>query len=73
MPMNKKTDYGSEQPLKETTYLMETEDGMMVRVPESKLESWQAAQEAGVPDKPLSQAERRLIDSLVQRTFGSKK
>ena len=57
----------------EPVFLMESKDGMLVRVPESKLESWQAAQEAGVPDKPLSQAEQRLIDSLVQRTFGSKK
>lgn len=57
----------------EPVFLMEAQNGMLVRVPQSKLESWQAAQEAGVPDEPLSQAEQRLIDSLVQRTFGSKK
>ena len=57
----------------EQVFLMEAQNGMLVRVPQSKLESWQAAQEDGVTDKPLSQAERRLIDSLVQRTFGSKK
>ena len=57
----------------EPVFLMEAQNGMLVRVPQSKLESWQAAQEAGVPDEPLSQAEQRLIDSLVQRAFGSKK
>ena len=30
--------------MKETYYLMETEDGMTVRVPESRLDEWEAAQ-----------------------------
>ena len=73
MPMNKKTDYGSEQPLKETTYLMETEDGMMVRVPESKLESWQKAQSGSKTSPELTKAEQRLRDRIMQDIFGSKR
>ena len=50
---------------------METEDGFLVRVPESKVESWTRAQkERG--SAPLNRAEQQLKDKLVRQIYGSK-
>ncbi len=54
----------------EQVYLMETEDGFTVRVPESKLEDWQKAQSA--PAVPLNKAERQLKDKIMQRLYGGR-
>ena len=56
----------------EPVFLMEAQNGMLVRVPQSKLESWQAAQNsAAVPG--LTAAERRLRDRIMQDLYGSEK
>lgn len=54
----------------ETRYQMETEDGFLVSVPESKLESWLEAQRK--PPAPLSRSEQLLLDRLVSEVYGSK-
>ena len=54
----------------ETRYQMETEDGVLVSVPESKLESWLEAQSK--PPAPLSRSEQLLLDRLVSELYGSK-
>ena len=53
----------------ETRYQMETEDGFLVSVPESK-ESWLEAQSK--PPAPLSRSEQLLLDRLVSEVYGSK-
>lgn len=47
----------------EQTYLIETEDGDLVSVPESKLGKWGAAQKAGglSPDR-----KKQLLDELMR-------
>lgn len=55
------------KPEKEPTYLMETDDGELVRVPESKLEAWEAADH----NAPLNKAEQRLKDRIMQEIYGS--
>lgn len=47
----------------EQTYLIETEDGDLVSVPESKLGKWAAAQKAGglSPDR-----KKQLLDELMR-------
>ena len=53
----------------EPVYLMEDKDGFLVRVPESKLESWQQAQRE--PSSPLNKTEQRLVDKIVESIYGS--
>ena len=53
---------------REDSYLIETEDGFLVRVPESRLESWQGADHAA----PLSKAEMQLRDRIVEAIYGPK-
>ena len=53
------------------TYLIETEDGYMVRVPADKLESWQRAQKEHGSD-PLTPEEQQLVERLWQRVYGQK-
>ena len=53
------------------TYLVETEDGYMVRVPADRLESWQKAQKEHGND-PLTPFEERLVERLLQRVYGPK-
>lgn len=60
-----------QQPQQEEIYLMEDEDGFMVRVPASKLESWKKAQQE--PPRPLNKAEQQVRDMILQRIFGDKK
>ena len=52
----------------QSSYLMETKDGMLVRVPADKVESWQKADHSA----PLTAAERQLIDRLKQELYGSR-
>ena len=52
-----------------TRYLMETDDGFLVSVPEDKVESWQKADHSA----PLTAAERQLIDRIVQELYGSRR
>ena len=52
-----------------TRYLMETDGGFLVRVPEDKVESWQKADHSA----PLTPAEQRLKDRILDELYGSKK
>ena len=52
----------------EPVYLMEAEDGMLVRVPESKLETWQQSQSE---DRPLTEQERLLKERIVSMLYGT--
>ena len=56
----------------EPVFLMEAQNGMLVRVPQSKLESWQAAQNSATTPT-LTAAEQRLRDRIMQDLYGSKK
>ena len=56
--------------MKETTYLMESRDGMLVRVPESRLDAWMEAQEH--LDDPLTPEEEALVEKMVRRVYGEK-
>ena len=56
----------------DTVYYMEAQNGMLVRVPQSKLESWQAAQSSAAAPT-LTAAEQRLRDRIMQDLYGSKK
>lgn len=58
------------QPRRETTYMMETPDGFMVRVPESKAADWQEAQSK--PAAPLNKAELQLKGKIMQRLYGGR-
>lgn len=53
----------------QSSYLMETEDGFLTRVPEDKVESWQKADHSA----PLNRAEQRLKDRILDELYGSKK
>ena len=59
-------------PSREPVFLMEAQNGMLVRVPQSKLESWQAAQNSGAAPG-LTEVEQRLRDRIMQDLYGSKK
>lgn len=54
----------------EPIFLMESNDGMLMRVPASKLEQWQAAQQEG--DRELTEEEQRLKEKMLSG-FRSKK
>lgn len=55
----------------EPVYLMEADNGMLVRVPESRLAAWEAAQRGEGPKIP-EDVRQRLRDSLVSRIYGSR-
>lgn len=55
----------------ETVYLMDDRDGFLVRVPESRLEAWEQAQQE--PRRPLNRAERQLAGKIVESIYGPKK
>lgn len=60
---------------KEQTYLMEAANGMTVRVPESKLESWLAEQDKqrrGIK-RELTPQELRFKEQILARIYGPKK
>lgn len=59
----------------ETVYYLEAANGMTVRVPQSKLESWQAEQDKqrrGIR-RELTPAELRFKEQLLERIYGPKK
>lgn len=53
---------------RETVYLMEDKDGFLVRVPESKLASWEKAQ--WEQPRPLNKAEQQLVKKIVESVYG---
>ena len=53
----------------EQTFLMETKDGMLVNVPESRLEAFLKAQNEETP-APLSREERQLVEALKAEIMG---
>ena len=56
----------------EQVYYMEAANGMTVRVPESRLEAWQAEQERqrkGI-GLQLTESERQMKEELLARIFG---
>ena len=57
------------QRAKEDSYLMETEDGMLVSVPESRLDEWSAAREQELPQESV----RQLREELLSEIYGSKR
>ncbi len=52
----------------ELVYMLEDGDGFLVRVPQSKLSEWEAAQSR--PPAPLTKAERRLSEKIMERIYG---
>lgn len=59
----------------ETVYYMEAANGMTVRVPESRLEAWQAEQERQRRGEglQLTSSERKIKEMLLAQIYGSKK
>ena len=60
----------------EPVYYMEAANGMTVRVPESKLEAWEAAQNRQRQQKgprERSATQQRLIESVVSAIYNSTK
>ena len=62
----------AQQQAQEQVYYLEAANGLTVRVPESKLGSWQAAQSSAA-EPTLTEAEQRLRDRIMQDLYGSKK
>ncbi len=58
----------SREQSRETAYLMETSDGFLVRVPESKLEAWEQAQKEAAA--PLTPTEQRVRDRILSELYG---
>ena len=58
----------SREQSRETAYLMETSDGFLVRVPESKLEAWKQAQKEA--EAPLTPSEQRVKDKILSMIYG---
>lgn len=63
------TDMARQQAKPGNSYLMEMEDGSLVRVPEEKLEAWERADHKA----PLTPAERQLKERLLASIYGSKR
>lgn len=62
-------------PEEEPVYYLEAANGMTVRVPESRLEAWEAAQKQQRQQKgsrERSTTQKRLIESIVSAVYGSK-
>lgn len=53
----------------EEVYYMEARNGMTVRVPASKLDAWQAAQQKEGPVE-LTPQEQRFVEKMVERIYG---
>ena len=71
--MSKTRDYGlalpGSSPAQETTYLMEAANGMLVRVPESRLEAWEQTQRSGT-ENGLQQQKQLLKDRILADLYG---
>lgn len=57
----------SRQPKQEARLLIETEDGFIVEVPESKLEDWQKAQEEFKRTGKLNKQQEQFREGLMRR------
>lgn len=55
------------QPQQEARLLVETDDGFLVEVPESKLEDWQKAQEEFKRTGQLTKQQEQLREGLMRR------
>ena len=63
------------KPKQETIYYMEAANGMVVPVPESKLEAWQAEQDRIKNDPAaaeLTEAEKKLCDAILHDLYGKR-
>lgn len=58
------------KPSAETVYYTESANGMTVRVPESKLDAWQNAQE-GLGKKPTEEQRKYIKQKILQEIYGS--
>ena len=59
----------------ERVFYMEAANGMTVRVPESKLDSWMEAQERiknGEKSPELTEQEKKFKEAIIERIYGSK-
>ena len=57
----------SRQPQQEARLLMETEDGFLVEVPESKVDDWLKAQEEFKRTGKLTKQQQQVKDALMRR------
>jgi len=59
----------------EPVYCMEAANGMMVRVPQSQLEAWQAEQERQLQGEglELTEQERKMKEAILEKIYGSKR
>ena len=58
----------------EPVYYLEAANGLTVRVPESRLEAWQAEQDRQRSGKSsLNATQRRLVESIVSDLYGSQR
>lgn len=57
------------QPQRGGSYLMEGPDGTLTRVPADRLEAWKAADHSA----PLTPAEQRLKEAILERLYGSRR
>lgn len=62
----------AQQPEQESVYYLEAANGMTVRVPQSRLEAWQAEQDRqrkGTGSE-LTDSERRIKEAILARIYG---
>ncbi len=62
-----------EVPEQEPVYLMEAFNGVLVRVPRSKLGAWLEGQERRKKQPGLSRYERKFVDRIISDLYGSQK
>ena len=53
----------------EPVYLMEAANGMLVRVPQSRLEAWQEEQKAANPENGLQQHREYIKSRILQDLY----
>jgi len=53
-------------------FMMEDEDGFLIRVPADKIESWQRAR-AGQSNGPSNAQRQYVTDRILQKIYGSKR
>lgn len=63
---DQKDDVSIQRPHTEETYLIENDDGMLIKVPASRLEAWEKADH----DAPLTPAEKRLKEKILEEIYG---
>ena len=67
--------HSSAEKPKEPVYYMESANGMLVRVPQSKLEAWQAEQDRqrNCENLELTEQERKLKEDILERIYGTER